>query len=576
MSSATPPRSADPLQIPSVMAMTSPPVRSRALLLLPLAAIVLLLAFLTLNRLGAADVCGGSEAAMAVYVQQMVERNQLLFPLDNCSIPMYKPPLYHWTATALALLFHQATATPFTLRLPSAVYAIASAILTMAFAANLLSFRGAILSGLILCGSYQYISQARIGLVDMTLTFFETLALYAFFGWFMLDRAAAAVAFRRNLLHYLLAIAMGLGVLAKGPVGVILPGSAMLLFLMTEKAWTALEDLFKPGPFIAGAAIASSWYLACLVGRRLNFLSLQIGTENFGRFFGSLGTMAPWYYLQPLLLNSLPLSLFVPVAVVSALRPSIPPAASSFEPPCLQTTLVQAERATLAARFLAIFWIFTVVFFEFASFKRRAYLLPLWPASALLLAWWVVNRIIPRFGRALGIVIYRAAVGACVLLAAANFLFIPAYELHGCGAPFTPGAFFRWPSAGFAGESPVDSGQTESYREAAAEINRLTYSKGPLGVLGIRDALEPFVFYLGRCVQPLRSPLCASPTGYTIATESTWDRTSAHTSGLTPVARIPHDREDLVLLRPISRSPAADEAVRSRTRSENSHTGQKP
>src|SRR2546430_3475372 len=151
--------------------------------LLPQAAVVLLLAILTVNRLGAADVCGGSEAAMAVYVQQMIEHSKFLFPLDNCSIPMYKPPLYHWTASALAVVFQQAAASPFILRLPSAVYAIACAILTMFFAASVLSRRAAILAGLVLCGSYQYISQARVGLVDMTLTFFETLALYDFFGW---------------------------------------------------------------------------------------------------------------------------------------------------------------------------------------------------------------------------------------------------------------------------------------------------------------------------------------------------------------------------------------------------------
>ena len=145
------------------------------------AAIVLLMALLTLNRLGASDVCGGSEAAMAVYVQQMVEDHRLLFPLDNCTIPMYKPPLYHWTATGLAHLLREDTATPFNLRLPSALYAIGGAMLTMALAMSLLGPRGAILAGLILCGSYQYISQARIGLVDMTLTFCETLALFTLF-----------------------------------------------------------------------------------------------------------------------------------------------------------------------------------------------------------------------------------------------------------------------------------------------------------------------------------------------------------------------------------------------------------
>jgi 4-amino-4-deoxy-L-arabinose transferase-like glycosyltransferase len=433
------------------------------------------------------------------------------------------------------------------LRLPSAVYAIAGAILTMVFAANLFGYRAAILSGLILCGSYQYISQARIGLVDMTLTFFETLALYAFFGWFMLSEEAPALSRPRTVLHYLLAIAMGLGVLAKGPVGAILPGMAMVLFLVTQKSWTAIKHLCKPGPLIAGGVIASSWYFACFVGDRWNFLKLQLGTENFGRFFGSLGTMPFWYYVQPLLLNSLPLSLIVPFAVITALLSRAMPMAS-IQSGGSQALL--ANRATLAARFLAIFWICTVVFFEFASFKRRAYLLPLWPASAVLLAWWVLDRIMPHYGEALRMTIYRTAAGLCLLLAAANFLFIPPYELHQCGAPFTISEFFRWRSAGFAGGSSVDSGQVESYRAAAEQINRLTYSEGPLYVFGIRDALEPFVFYLDRCVRPLSSAAAAPSVGYTIATESSWRAASQQAKGLTSFARIPYDKDALLLLHP--------------------------
>ncbi len=515
--------------------------------LLPSAAIVLLLALLTLNRLGAADVCGGSEAAMAVYVQQMVEHKQLLFPLDNCSIPMYKPPLYHWTATALAFLLRQATTTPFILRLPSAIYAIAACVLTMGFAARLLGPRGAILSGLFLCASYQYISQARIGLVDMTLTFFETIALYTFFAWFTLDARICPPARLRSALHYLLASAMGLGVLAKGPVGALLPGASMLLFLAGEKAGKSVKHLLKPGPIIVGGVIASAWYLACLAGRELNFLSLQIGSENFGRFFGSLGTMPPWYYVQPLLLNSIPLSFFVPVAVLDALH-SLGERGTRSTKSFSELLCARTDRAAVAVRLLACFWVFTVIFFEFASYKRRAYLLPLWPASAVLLAWWVVDRVIPRLRRSLATITYRLVIGTCLVLAAVNFLFIPALELHGCGASFTPRALFRWPSAGFAGESSIDSGQTRSYREAAAQINRLTYSDGPLYVIGVPDALEPLVFYLDRCVQPLRPGSIAPPAGFVIAAENTWRRAGVEVSNFAPIASIPYDKGDQLLL----------------------------
>jgi 4-amino-4-deoxy-L-arabinose transferase-like glycosyltransferase len=580
------------------------PRRSRTLMrMLPLALIPLLLALLTLNRLGASDVCGGSEAAMAVYVQQMVGHSQLLFPLDNCTSPMYKPPLYHWTAAGLAALLRQRAATPVILRLPSALYAIAGAILTMALAANLLGRYGAILAGLILCGSYQYISQARIGLVDMTLTFCETLALYTFFYWFTLTREAPAAVRRRTLAHYLLAAAMGFGVLAKGPVGALLPGAAILLFLLMEQDRRALAGLFKLAPLMLGVALASSWYLACVIGRRYDFLHLQIGVENFGRFFGSLGAMPPSYYVQPLLLNSLPLSLFVPLAVITALlprrglqgrycaapqspraffsgepesaaivtQPSTTPAlprtaaaaghfcpapsaamtSAATQPPFAKASpmqLARVRRAALAARLLAIFWIFSLIFFDFAAYKRRAYLLPLWPASAFMLAWCTVDRMIPLLGYRLRSIVHRAAIATCVLLAAANFLFIPAYELHGCGAPFTVASLFRWSSAGFAGESSSGSGQTGSYRDAAAQINRLTSPNAALYSFGFVDALEPLIFYLDRCAPPLYAPFSVSPNARIIAPADVWDRLSARYPGLMPFARIAYDHNPLVLL----------------------------
>jgi 4-amino-4-deoxy-L-arabinose transferase-like glycosyltransferase len=554
------------------------PLRRTVMRLLPLAGITLLMALLTLNRLGASDVCGGSEAAMAVYVQQMIEHDKLLFPLDNCTIPMYKPPLYHWTATGLAALTREATATPFNLRLPSALYAVGGAMLTMALALELLGPRGAILAGLILCGSYQYISQARIGVVDMTLTFFETLALYSFLDWFSSTRDVIKPSEpRRTFAHYLLAAAMGLGVLAKGPVGAMLPGGAILLFLMVERDWRALIALLRPGPLILGTAIASSWYLACWAGGRYDFLHLQIGSENFGRFFGSLGAMPPWYYLQPLLLNSIPLSFFVPLAVITALLPprktrrsspteSTSPSPMAGEPTATDTSedvagteplgldSKKAKRwqfTQLAARFLAIFWIFTVVFFEFAAFKRRAYLLPLWPASAFLLAWWITDWVSPRVRSHIGTSIYRATITMCLVLAAANFIFIPAYELHACGAPFTIASLLRWPSRGFAGESSDDSAQVKSYRDAAAEIDRLIKPEAPLYSYGFQNALEPLVFYLGRCAPPLRGPISLPHDACVIAPANAWDRPNPRHPppvGLARLARISADKNPLLIL----------------------------
>ena len=154
------------------------------------------------------------------------------------------------------------------------------------------------------------------------------------------------------------------------------------MFLLRERRLSELRDLFTPGSLFVAIVVSLGWYVACAIGRRYGFLGRQLGSENFGRFFGTLGFMAPWYYLKPLLLNSVPLSLMVPIAAAAALRRA---GADAARPP--RASDAPAVRARFDARLLATFWLLTVIFFTVAAYKRRAYLLPLWPSSAFLLAW---------------------------------------------------------------------------------------------------------------------------------------------------------------------------------------------
>src|SRR5262249_9814984 len=113
-------------------------------LLIAILVIACITVVLTTRRLGVRDVCSGNEAVEGVFVQQMVEHGKLVFPLENGRVPMYKPPLFHWTATALALAGGTREVTAFSLRLPSALYAVAGVILTMLFAYGLLGLQGAV------------------------------------------------------------------------------------------------------------------------------------------------------------------------------------------------------------------------------------------------------------------------------------------------------------------------------------------------------------------------------------------------------------------------------------------------
>src|ERR1019366_8114844 len=137
-----------------------------------IAAVALLTAVLMLHRLGAGDVCTGNEAVEGVLVPQMVEHGHLLFPVEKRITPMYKPPLFHWTAVAIDRLAAVRKVTAANLRLPSALYAVAGAVLTMMFEFEFFGIDAAVLAGLALAASYPYVSQGRYGRVDMTLCFF--------------------------------------------------------------------------------------------------------------------------------------------------------------------------------------------------------------------------------------------------------------------------------------------------------------------------------------------------------------------------------------------------------------------
>jgi 4-amino-4-deoxy-L-arabinose transferase-like glycosyltransferase len=419
---------------------------------------------------------------------------------------------------------------------------------------------GALIAGLTLAGSYQYIEEGRIGRVDMTLCFCEAIALFAFLYWYAppprpSPAAGPAPSDRRGpgFLRYIFAFALGLGVLAKGPVGAILPALAIAIFLIAKRRMQDLWRLATPGPLILGAATASCWYIACYFDHRYSFLNRQLGSENFGRFFGTLGAMAPWYYAKPLFFNSFPMSCLLPLAAYAALRarrddsPPVPPpdAASAiassrpsqnplsiwsaarmmFLPP-MDPAQSPAERATAArasaaARLAAIFYISTIVFFTIAAYKRRAYLLPLWPPGALLLGWWLA-----RLARtyAVGRAVRNCFAAACIILIVFNFFWMPYKEIRGCGG--------------------------DSFREAAAEINRIVGPAEPLYFYDMPAEPASILFYLNRDAPVITGKLGDAPPGYVIIPAAKWAQLKDQALTLEPVYESTSGAYQIVLLHP--------------------------
>ncbi|MDX2170409.1 MAG: glycosyltransferase family 39 protein [Deltaproteobacteria bacterium] len=459
---------------------------------LTLTAVLALGAGLMLYRLGTAEICEHNEAVEAVFVQRMVDHGEWFFPLLNAHEPMYKPPLFHWTAAGLAAGLGVESTTPLVVRLPSALYGLAGIAMAMLLMLRWLGLHSALLSGLMLLGSYQYMSAARFGRVDMALTCCEALALVAFVGWLSVPPTGTTRGGRRLAWQYLCAVGLGLAVLAKGPVGMLIPLLAMGIFLIVDGSWRHAIAGLSRGPALVLIVVSVSWYGLCLASGHSDFLQRQLGSENAARAIGGLGAMPPWYYLRPLLFNSPPLSVLVPIAVVAALR----------QP----RTRVATER--VAPKLFAIFWVVTLAVFSLVAYKRRAYLLPLWPPAAMLLAWWLCGAAAPQ-RRAIWRGAFTLAVGGQIVF---NALYLPHADVRYCGG--------------------------KPARRAAARIQQVVPATSTLYWYGPGALPPPILFYLDRTVPRLAGKLDDAPPGYILVATDSWQPGDALRTVLRPVLTV--------------------------------------
>ena len=282
-----------------------------------------------------------------------------------------------------------------------------------------------------------------------------------------------------------------------------------MLFLVLEGRSRDLRGLARPGPVLLAVAIGASFYVACWLAGRDDVLQRQVASENFGRFFGSLGRMKTSYYLGPLLLNSVPMSLLAPCAVFAALRTRRREAAEPDE-----------RNALPVMRLLALFWVVTVVFFQLAAYKRRNYLLPIWPAAAVLLAWWI-----DRLALRSAVVPWRRIyVATCAVMVAFNVVYVPIKERRECAHEFG--------------------------RPVAEMIASHVARDAPLYSLDLDDEKDaPMLFYLHRDVAPLQADLKLAPPGYIIAHDQTWRAARATTPGIEEILQAGPAARRFVLLR---------------------------
>ncbi|MGH7779513.1 MAG: ArnT family glycosyltransferase, partial [Candidatus Binataceae bacterium] len=270
-----------------------------------------------------------------------------------------KPLLMHWVAAIFSIIGGAVTA--FTVRLPSALFAIAGMLACYGYVRRLYDSTVAFLAALILGTTVQYLQAGTGSRVDMTLTFFLTLA---FFEFIMIAENLT----RRRMGLYL---AIAFAILAKGPVGLVLPGLVALIWMIIERRWDLLRSLKLVRGAIVVAIIGGGWYAAAIYIGGMDFVRKQLVGENLVRFIGGAtfheGHAHPFFYVElALLMGFLPWTILLAVAAIQALR---------------RPLTLTPRLAYLMTWFIAV-----LIFYNLAASKRGVYLLAVYPALATILA----------------------------------------------------------------------------------------------------------------------------------------------------------------------------------------------
>lgn len=312
--------------------------------------------------LAAPPIGNHGEAREGLVVQHIVDHDRWILPLRNGEVPS-KPPLFHWVAAGASRVLG---ASDVAVRMPSALGAWL--VLVLVYVVGVVA--GGRTSGWLavgaLAGMHTFFESASEARVDMLFTAGVTLALVAFLRWEL--RGAAAPPGVADWPRAVCWAAVTAAVLTKGPVGVVLPVLVILTFLAREGRLHRARGLWSPRLAGGAALVVVGWYvLATWIGGT-DFLARQIFHENVDRFvgrgvFGLHGGRSRLTMIENLATDLLPWNLVLVWAAVRWWR---------------------GEREDTIGRFLHTWWLVTLVFFTAPYGKRGVYLLPLYPAIALL------------------------------------------------------------------------------------------------------------------------------------------------------------------------------------------------
>lgn len=323
------------------------------------------------------------EPREAIVAMSMLQSGDWILPTSHGGDIPYKPPFLAWLIALLAKYLNGGHVNEFLSRLPSALAGIAMIMGGYTWARRYVSAGMAAAMALITLTSFEVFRAAVCCRVDMVLTACMVLAMYQMYYWRHSGCECVPWHSRSRCMHFAWGTLLLSGaVLAKGPVGALLPCLCMGIFCLMRG-----DNFFKSVGWLSlmcllSLVLPSLWYYQAYQLGGDHFLQLAY-EENIGRLTGNMGYEShvnPWYYnIITVIAGMLPWTLFaLLVGVGAAFHPKaankVRAAATGLRDRLASFSSPDMFSLTMA---LVVF-----LFYCLPASKRSVYLLPMYPFMA--------------------------------------------------------------------------------------------------------------------------------------------------------------------------------------------------
>ena len=324
----------------------------------------LLLGLFTLVWFGSLDyrhLVKPDEGRYAEIAREMAINGDWVTPRLNGIKYFEKPPFQYWMT---AIAYQTFGVNEWTARLWTALSGFLGIVVVWFAGARLFGRTAGELGALFLATNLYYVALGHINTLDMGLTFFLTLSVA---GFLLAQRELPQSPRERNRMLIAWGAAAG-AVLSKGLIGIVIPCASLVIYSLLNRDFTPWRRLHILPGLLIFIGLAAPWFVAVTL-RNPEFPNFFFIHEHFQRFASTIHRRAepPWYFLPILIIGLVPWIPLVLTGIVNAWR--APSQREVFSP----------------RRFLLVWCAFVLLFFSISGSKLPAYLLPLFPALALLL-----------------------------------------------------------------------------------------------------------------------------------------------------------------------------------------------